>query len=473
MPDEPVIKRVKVADLVEDAQNARTHGERNLNTVKGSWSRFGQAETLCIQKGTNTLIGGNGRREVLIQMGVEEVTVIEMDLNDEEARDLSILLNRAGDLAGWNTPLLAQQLKDIQSRDPLGPARLGYDEKELAAALMALNTAPVGGAGSEPEIPALPTDPVTRPGDLYQIGDHVLLCGDCRKSRDMQVLFGEHEINLAVTSPPYASQRKYDEGSEFKPIPPEEYSNWFEAVSARIAQHLAPDGSFMLNIKEHCADGQRDLYVKELIIDHVRNWGWLWVDEYVWTHGGTPRAVVNRFKNGWEPIFHFTRARDHKFKPENVRHWSETVVDWGGAHPSDEDKQGDPKNKFRAKASKGSNSGKQGERGALDGVEDDGAIIAPGWAYPNNVLSLGKNREALGHPAAYPISLPEFFVKAYTDEGDIIFDPFMGSGSTMMAAENLGRRSFGMEISPAYCDVIVNRWEAASGKKAVRRKGLE
>jgi DNA modification methylase len=95
-------------------------------------------------------------------------------------------------------------------------------------------------------------------------------------------------------------------------------------------------------------------------------------------------------------------------------------------------------------------------------------LSTDGLAYPSNVLSLGKNREAVGHSAAYPVSLPEFFIKAYSDTGDIVFDPFTGSGSTLIAAEKEVRTFYGMEISPAYCDVIVQRWENFTGKKAER-----
>ena len=92
-----------------------------------------------------------------------------------------------------------------------------------------------------------------------------------------------------------------------------------------------------------------------------------------------------------------------------------------------------------------------------------------GLAYPSNSLSFGKNREALGHAAAYPVKLPEFFIKAYSEKSDIIYDPFCGSGTTLIAAEQLERTCYGVEISPAYCDVIVQRWENMTGEKARRQ----
>tara|TARA_R110000868_G_scaffold169695_1_gene404768 strand:- start:1868 stop:2263 length:396 start_codon:yes stop_codon:yes gene_type:complete len=93
---------------------------------------------------------------------------------------------------------------------------------------------------------------------------------------------------------------------------------------------------------------------------------------------------------------------------------------------------------------------------------------APGMALPSNVVCVSGVESGTGHPAAYPVSLPEFFIRAYSDEGDIVFDPFMGSGTTMIAAEKTNRRGFGCEISPQYCDIIIARWEAFTGNKAER-----
>jgi DNA modification methylase len=278
---------------------------------------------------------------------------------------------------------------------------------------------------------------------------------------------GAERVNVAVTSPPYASQRAYDEASGFKPIPPDEYVDWFADVSARVADHLAADGSWFVNIKEHCDDGQRSLYVKDLTLAHVRDWGWQFVDEFVWTHGGTPKAVRRRFKNGWEPIFQFTRG-EHKFRPDTVMHATNDVPAWGGLHPNMEDVQQhgctegmkrkgvDSRSKQTA-----SNADLQGTAAGGKAIHDAVEANTDGMAYPSNVLSCGKNREALGHSAAYPVSLPSFFIKAFSDESDNVYDPFLGSGTTMLAAEQLNRRCFGMELSPKYVAVILQRMQDA------------
>ena len=187
----------------------------------------------------------------------------------------------------------------------------------------------------------------------------------------------------------------------------------------------------------------------------MRRFDWHFVDEYCWTHGGTPMNVINRFKNGWEPVFHFSKG-NHKFRPDHVRHKTDHEIDWGGKHPSQRD-------------------------GLVDmGFDKDQATdhmakrdYVVGMAYPSNVLKMGTNTENWAHGAMFPTSLPEFFIKAYTDEGDNVFDPFMGSGTTLIAAEKLKRISFGMEISAGYCDVIITRWMEFTGLTATLEESGE
>ena len=135
---------------------------------------------------------------------------------------------------------------------------------------------------------------------------------------------------MVITSPPYATQREYDPTSGFKPVPPDEYCEWFRDVAANIAAILAADGSYFLNIKEHADEGERDLYVKDLVIAHRRQWGWRFVDEFCWrkTDNGVPGGWGNRFKNAWEPVFHFCRQQQIKFRPKRVGHESEDCFDY-------------------------------------------------------------------------------------------------------------------------------------------------
>jgi DNA modification methylase len=447
---------VPIDSLTCDPSNVRKHSDKNLEAIKASLHAFGQRKPIVVQREGMIVRAGNGTVTAAKALGWDKIAAVVIDDDNATAAQFAIADNRTGELAEWDDETLATMLDGMDE-----PTRetLAFDEDDVRELLDSLD--PSQPEVVEDEVPEVPDDPVTKTGDLIVLGDHRLLCGDCRDPKDMAKLVAGAEVNVAITSPPYASQRKYDEATEFKPIHPDEYVEWFKSVQENVANHLADDGSWFVNIKEHCDDGQRSLYVKDLTLAHVRQWEWLFVDEYAWTHGGTPKAVINRFKNGWEPIFHFARDRGHKFRPDSVTHPTDRAVlgfKADGRHPADQ----------KLQCNKQSMTDMQG---LGDGVGADAAgTVGHGYAYPSNVLSLGFNREALGHAAAFPMGLPSFFIKAYTDKADTVFDPFMGSGTTLIAAEQLGRKCYGMEISPAYCDVIVKRWENLTGKKATRGK---
>jgi len=420
------------------------------------------------------IISGHGRLEAAKMLNVEQVPV-DLQAFENEADEYAHLIadNRIAELAETDRGELADLIRELDGEIDLDLT--GFDDPSLAE-LMG-ESAPDGDeVDAEPQIDKadeLQKKWNTALGQVWELGDHRLLCGDCRDHKDVALVMNGEKINLAMTSPPYASQRKYDESSGFKPVPPDEYVDWFEPIATNIGGNLADDGSWFINIKEHCDEGQRSLYVKDLTVAHVRDWGWLFVDEFIWTHGGTPKAVNQRFKNGWEPIFQFTKNR-HKFRPDAVRHQTESVPDCGGLHPNMEDVQQhgctegmrrkgvDSRKKYeQRRAGSGQTHG--------DGLQGSGNVGGEwvsndGMAYPSNVVSLGKNRDALGHSAAFPVSLPTFFVKAFTDESDTVLDPFLGSGSTLIACENLKRACRGIEISPAYVAVVIERWADATKK---------
>ena len=474
MAPQEMIER-PVAELLKLAApyNPRKISPHDFSSLRLSLSKFGAVEPVVVNVRTNRLVGGHQRLKAADAEGLSTFPAVEVDLSETEERQLNIALNR---IAGeWDEEKLIAVLDEIEAADG-DLALTGFDDAELVELLGALEdeeTTSDEENGDPDETPD--PDSVEKrcePGDIWTLGPHRLLCGDSRKPGDVSDLLGGRRIDLAISSPPYASQRKYDEESEFRPISPDDYSGWFEAVQAQISARLNADGSWFLNIKEHCDRGARSMYVRDLVAAHVRDWGWNFVDEFVWTHGGTPKAVQQRFKNGWEPIFQFTRSSPHKFNPDAVRHLSGSIPDWSGIHPNMEDVQKhgwtegavrkgiNPRQKQAV-----SNAESRGKGFYNGGIPDD---LRGGMAYPSNVLSFGKNRVALGHPAAYPASLPEFFIKAFSNAGDAVYDPFMGSGTTIIAAEKNGRHAYGIEISPKYCDVIIARWEKFTGLEAVR-----
>lgn len=287
-----------------------------------------------------------------------------------------------------------------------------------------------------------------------------VICCDCKDLARIKSVLGGRKVNLVVTSPPYAAQREYDKSSGFQPIAPDRYVEWYKGVADVIAEILASDGSYFLNIKEHAEDGERSLYVKDLVLAHKRQWGWRFVDEFCWrkTDNGVPGGWSNRFKNAWEPVFHFCRNPKIKFNAEAVGHESADCFDYS------------PNNPKSVSGSGLLGTGARGEAAGKPGSKDNDGRHA-GIARPSNVIECKTESSQGSHSAPFPRALVEFFVKAFSDPGDIVFDPFGGSGTTAVAALGLGRNAICTEISPGYCDVIVRRILAAQPTFSARLDG--
>jgi DNA modification methylase len=444
--------------LVPYAKNARTHSPEQVAQIAASIVEFGFVNPILVDSNAG-IVAGHGRLLAARKLGLAEVPVIVLDhLSDIQRRAYVLADNQLALNAGWNDELLRGALESLGA-DGFNLSLVGFSDEDLVLLL----------AGDEPEdaadveedaVPEPPAQPTTMPGDLWLIGRHRLICGDCRDAAVVEKLMAGDVANVAITSPPYATQREYDPTSGFKPVPPEEYVDWFRAVAAGVASVLAPDGSYLLNIKAHADEGERNLYVMDLVLAHRRQWGWRFVDEFCWrkTDNGVPGGWGNRFKNAWEPVFHFCRQQQIKFRAEAVSHESEDCFDYSPDNP---------------KSNSGSGLLGTGARGSAASKPDadDSEGRHNGMARPSNVIEVRTETNQGSHSAPFPRGLVEFFVKAFSDPGDIVFDPFLGSGTTMAAAHVLGRSGYGIEISPAYCDVILRRVEHLTGIEPVLATG--
>jgi len=432
--------------LVPYARNARTHSDEQVAQIAASIAEFGFNAPILVDSEAG-IIAGHGRLLAARKLNLAEAPVIVLDhLSETQKRAYIIADNKLTELGGWDHEALSLELKDLAGAD-FDLDLLGFSESEIESLIGDVAPEQAAAEAAEEEVPEPSVEPVTRPGDVWLIGKHRLICGDCRDGGVMERLFDGARANVVVTSPPYATQREYDPSSGFKPVPPEEYSDWYLGVAANIETVLAADGSYFLNIKEHAGDGQRNLYVKDLVIAHVREWGWRFVDEFCWrkTDNGVPGGWNNRFKNAWEPVFHFCRQPQIKFRAEAVSHASDDVFDYSPDNP---------------KSTSGSGLLGSGPRPRREGL-----------ARPSNVIEVRTESNQGSHSAPFPRGLAEFFVKAFSDPGDIVFDPFLGSGTTMAAAHVLDRAGYGVEISPAYCDVILRRMERLTGVEAALATG--
>ena len=456
-----------VERLVPYARNARTHSDDQIAQIAASIVEFGFNNPVLVDTNAG-IIAGHGRLLAARKLRLDHVPVVVLDhLSETQKRAYILADNRISENAGWDEDTLAAELGELQAGD-WRLDLLGFSEEELAKLLADTEPAGEAPAAAEEEIPEAPADAVTRAGDVWLIGKHRLICGDCRDHGTRARLFDGQKANVVITSPPYATQREYDPSSGFKPVPPEEYVEWFRAVASGVESVLAQDGSYFLNIKAHADEGERNLYVMDLVLAHRRQWGWRFVDEFCWrkTDNGVPGGWGNRFKNAFEPIYHFCRQPQIKFRPKAVGHESEDCFDYNPNNPKSTSGSGLLGTGPRGAAADGGKNQSAWQR-SRSSLSDDSEGRHAGVARPSNVIEVRTESGQGSHSAPFPRPLVEFFLLAFSDAGDVVFDPFMGSGTTMAAAALLERVGYGCEISPAYCDVILRRIMNLTGDTAM------
>jgi len=252
-----------------------------------------------------------------------------------------------------------------------------------------------------------------------------ILQGDCRT---LLATLPDESIDLTVTSPPYADQRKHTYGG----VSPGEYVEWFAPISAQLLRVTKPTGSFVLNIKERVVAGERHTYVLELIMK-LREQGWLWTEEYIWHKRNChPGKWPNRFRDAWERCLHFTKQRDFAMYQDAVR---VPMGEWRHARLRNLSATDKRRDNSRV------NSGFGKKIANWVGRE---------LAYPTNVLHLATECGNKNHSAAFPIELPSWFIRLFTKQGDVVLDPFLGAGTTALAAARLGRRFVGIELQQEF-----------------------
>lgn len=252
-----------------------------------------------------------------------------------------------------------------------------------------------------------------------------IILGDC-----LEVLkkIETNSIDLIVTSPPYSDQRS----STYGGVSAEKYVEWFLPITAELLRVLKPTGTFILNIKEKVSDGERHTYILELILE-MRKQGWLWTEEFIWHKKNCyPGKWPNRFRDAWERLLQFNKAKKFNMYQENVMvptgDWAKTRL-----------KNLSETDKIRDNSKVGSGFGKNISN-----------WIGRDMAYPSNVLHLATESGNKKHSAAFPKELPRWFVRLFTQPGDVVLDPFLGSGTTSVVSKEMARNSIGIEISEEY-----------------------
>lgn len=435
------MKNIKnIEDLQPNPNNHNKGTERGTYAIRESIQRLGAGRSGLADK-NGKMIAGNHTLQAIADLdipvkviptdGQEYIVVQRLDLDldtDLKATELSYADNRTAQL---NLDVQIEQLiSDIESGADLSYL---YTENEIKNILDSLEqseeTVEPGESDRNPENSN--TDSRVQSGDIWQVADQIIVCADASIPANWeQVMKNRDPVNLFFTSPPYASQRTYDEKSDFKPIPPGEYVQWFKPFQENAQKYLASDGSLCINIKEHCEDGQRHLYVSDLKIAMARQWGWQWIDELIWYKNGFPGRWDYRLRDDFERVFHFSKGKPKFFADAITRveeHPNSFWSDYSSKSQGQSAASGNYKNK------------------TLDKV------------LPGNVIKIAVESEQSGHPASFPVALPEFFIKAFTEVGDLVVDVFAGSGTTLVSAQEQGRQGIGFEISPMYCAIALAR----------------
>jgi DNA modification methylase len=412
------IEQVPIEKLTFDPSNARKHSDANLAAIAESLKQFGQRKPIVVNA-ENVIVAGNGTVEAARLLGLTDVDVVRVPKSwtADQVKAFALADNRTAELAEWNPEVLSAQLLELDEA--------GFDVEALG---FDLQVEEVKTKIVDDEIPEAPETATTKAGDLWVLGDHRLLCADATDSASIDKLFEDRIAELCFTSPPYAEQREYNGGKKLST----EHLASFISVASNVCRF------FVVNLgiarKDSALVRYWDDYISAAEKSGLKLLSW-----NVWNRQGfagfSVAQITAMFAIEHEWIFVFGKK---------AKKLTQTIH-----------------NKTAGAASAGSIRQKDGKltRGSLEIA----SMRQLGTIYSGGVET---NPEG-DHPATFPIDFPVSYLEAMTSVQDYVFEPFAGSGTTLIAAEKLGRKCLALELDPIYCDVIVKRWEALTGEKAV------
>ncbi len=396
-----------IASLMLDPANVRTHDAKNLESIKASLARFGQQKPIVVNS-KGIIVAGNGTMMAAKMLNWSSVEIVRTDLEGAEAIAYAIADNRTAELAEWDEDALAQQLAALQIDDEELANIAGFTDEEIEALTLATNEI------FEDEVPEPPVDPITKSGDLWLLGDHRLLCGDSTNAEDVQRLMAGAQANLCFTSPPYALGKSValsgNKSMAAKANPYGDYKDnadeWDQLMRKWFAaSNAAVSDAWVLNVQP-LASNKRNLV--RFIADNADRL----VDVAMWDKGhAAPQMAAGVMASRYEWLIVFA-SKDGASRSVPLSSW----------------------------------------RGTVQSV------------YCNPPQR--SNEFSKIHAATMPLHLPVWIMQTLCDQSKSVYEPFCGTGTTLIAAEQLGRKCYGIEISPTYCDVIVKRWETLTGKNA-------
>jgi DNA modification methylase len=399
------IEQVAVTALIPYAKNSRTHDDAQVAQIAASIKEFGWTNPILVD-GERGIIAGHGRLMAARNLGMTEVPVIELkDLTPTQKKAYIIADNRLALNAGWDDQLLTIELNELLA-DKFSLDLLGFNADELNALL---NPVEINeGLVDEDEVPEPPLEPITKLGDVWILGNHRLMCGDSTSIDSVDKLMDGQKADMVFTSPPYNADTKAGQGDIFNG------KKSVKLYSGGYSDKLPSSDyvDFASSVLENCfvvTDGfifwnvSYNAKSRFEYLQQIASRLPYLVEQICWKKNSTIPFKGSLMRD-WEPVFLFSTNK----QPVAVKE-----------------------------------------------------VTSNFWQISNT------GAQAENHKACFPVALPEKGISIVAKNTGMVFDPFGGSGSTLIACEKTGRHARLMELDPIYCDVIVKRWENYTGKTAV------
>lgn len=409
------IEYISVDDLVPYENNARKHAEADVDAIAASIKEFGFDDPVGVWSDRNLIVEGHGRVLAAKKIGMQKVPIVRLDhLTDEQRRAYALAHNKTAELSAWNFDVLDEELAQIFEIDM---TTFGFEDDLVDPEDIV----------EDDYDPTVPEEPRTKRGDIYMLGGHRLMCGDATSFDDVAKLMDMEDADLVVTDPPYNMGYEGAGGAprtkriindnmpeeKFESFLLDVYTNYYtamrEGASIYVFYKELGSGVFMRKMRESGLEFKQEL---------------IWVKNQIVLSG-------SKYQSMYEPCLMGCKGKVLKW---NGKRKQRSVIETLDFMSQEELK----------------------ETIKLLMSEEETDIIREHKSLKNDL-----------HPTMKPIRLLAKLIQNSSDEGDIVLDLFGGSGSTMIACEQLKRRCFMSELDPAYCDVIIDRWESFTGGKAI------
>lgn len=417
-------RTVKIASLKADPANLRTHGVRSIDAIAASLARFGQQRPILVDE-AGVVIAGNGTLEAARRLGWKTISVVRSKLAGPERVAYAIADNRIPELAGWDREALGRTLASF-SREDLAVS--GFDAADLSQL-----EAEQRKADREASI-AVSEHPVARPGDLWTLGDHRLMCGDSTDAGDVAKLMGSDKAALVATDPPYlvdyTGEKAKGSGKDwsqlYREVEVKDADAFFRGLFAGVVAVASP------GVAIYCWHAHKRA---PLIVQVWEELGILYHQQIIWVKPSPVFGSVYWHYRHEPCLVGWIKGAK---PPHDGRHDADSVWET----PEGDDIDHLPRSELVRLLKEASSA----------------------W----DVSWSGQSRPTGNeHPTQKPVELFARPMRKHTRPGDVVYEPFSGSGTQLVAAEQLGRRCRAMELEPVFVDVGIRRWQRLAGDEAV------